>query len=246
MSKFRKGLSMAMLPERKIYVVNPMPAQISAAQRQALLALDTGTIGHHLEAGFMDGGMIPRIAGSKIAGTAVTVRITVPDSVMAHYALKFTRPGDILVIDRGQDQRTANWGAATIYAAALTGLEGVLVDGAVNDIEDARQAGLPLWSRSLSPVTTKYRGLGGEFNVPVSCGGVAVSPGDAILADDNGVVVIPQAQLDETLAGSLAWFNAEQAFIERLRKNPGLCYPDETGATELVERSIRAQDSSSG
>ena len=229
---------MVMLAERKIYVVNPMPDQISAAKREALLSLDTGTIGHHLEAGFMDGGIQSRIPGSKIAGTAVTVRITVPDSVMAHYALKFTRPGDILIIDRGQDQRTANWGAATIHAAALTGLEGVLVDGAVNDIADARAAGLPLWSRSISPVTTKYRGLGGEFNVPVSCGGVAVSPGDAILADDNGVVVITQAQLDETLAGSLAWLAAEQAFLERLKQNPDLCYPDVTGATEIVERSL--------
>jgi len=233
---------MAMLPERKIYVVNQMPVQMTVQQREALLALDTGTIGHHLEAGFMDGGMIPRIPGSKIAGTAVTVRITVPDSVMAHYALKYTRLGDILVIDRGQDQRTANWGAATIYAAALTGLEGVLVDGAVNDIADAKAAGLPIWSRSISPVTTKYRGMGGEFNVPVSCGGVAVNPGDAILADDNGIVVIPRAQLDETLSGSLAWFQAEQAFLEQLRQDPGLCYPDVTGATAIVERSIQNGD----
>lgn len=233
---------MAMLPERKIYVVNQMPVQMTVQQREALLALDTGTIGHHLEAGFMDGGMIPRIPGSKIAGTAVTVRITVPDSVMAHYALKYTRLGDILVIDRGQDQRTANWGAATIYAAALTGLEGVLVDGAVNDIADAKAAGLPIWSRSISPVTTKYRGMGGEFNVPVSCGGVAVNPGDAILADDNGIVVIPRAQLDETLSGSLAWYQAEQAFLEQLRQDPGLCYPDVTGATAIVERSIQNGD----
>jgi len=233
---------MAMLPERKIYVVNQMPVQMTVQQREALLALDTGTIGHHLEAGFMDGGMIPRIPGSKIAGTAVTVRITVPDSVMAHYALKYTRLGDILVIDRGQDQRTANWGAATIYAAALTGLEGVLVDGAVNDIADAKAAGLPIWSRSISPVTTKYRGMGGEFNVPVSCGGVAVNPGDAILADDNGIVVIPRVQLDETLSGSLAWYQAEQAFLEQLRQDPGLCYPDVTGATAIVERSIQNGD----
>lgn len=194
---------MGMLPERRVYVVNPMPEQIDPTERASLLKLDTGTVGHHLEAGFMDPGMLPRISGSKIAGTAVTVRITVPDSVMAHYALKFTRPGDVLIIDRGQDQRTCNWGGATIHAAAATGLEGVIVDGAVNDMDDAREAGLPIWARSISPVTTKYRGMGGEFNVPVSCGGVAVNPGDAILADDNGIVVIPRGQLDETIEGSL-------------------------------------------
>jgi len=227
-----------MLPERRVYVVNPMPEQIDPTERASLLKLDTGTVGHHLEAGFMDPGMLPRISGSKIAGTAVTVRITVPDSVMAHYALKFTRPGDVLIIDRGQDQRTCNWGGATIHAAAATGLEGVIVDGAVNDMDDAREAGLPIWARSISPVTTKYRGMGGEFNVPVSCGGVAVNPGDAILADDNGIVVIPRSQLDETIEGSLKWLEAEQAFMRQFRENPGLCYPDVTGATEIVERAL--------
>lgn len=232
---------MAMLPERRIYVVNPMPEQMSAEQRAALLKLDTGTVGHHLEAGFMDGGMIPRIPGSKTVGTAVTVRITVPDSVMAHYALKFTRPGDVLLIDRGQDQRTCNWGGATIHAAAATGLEGVIVDGAVNDMEDAQAVGLPIWARSISPVTTKYRGMGGEMNIPISCGGVAVNPGDAILADDNGIVVIPRDQLDEAIEGSLKWLEAEQGFMEMFRKNPKLCYPDVTGATEIVEAALRAQ-----
>jgi 4-hydroxy-4-methyl-2-oxoglutarate aldolase len=229
---------MGMLPERRVYVVNPMPEQIDPTERASLLKLDTGTVGHHLEAGFMDPGMLPRISGSKIAGTAVTVRITVPDSVMAHYALKFTRPGDVLIIDRGQDQRTCNWGGATIHAAAATGLEGVIVDGAVNDMDDAREAGLPIWARSISPVTTKYRGMGGEFNVPVSCGGVAVNPGDAILADDNGIVVIPRGQLDETIEGSLKWLEAEQAFMRQFRENPDLCYPDVTGATEIVERAL--------
>lgn len=232
---------MAMLPERKKYVVNPMPTQITEDQRNGLLSLDTGTIGHFLDAGFMDPGIQQRIPGSKIAGTAVTVRIPLPDSVIAHYALKFTRPGDVLVIDRGQDQYTTNWGGATIRAAALTGLAAVLVEGSVNDVEDAVEADLPLWSRWISPVTTKYRGLGGELNVPVSCGGVAISPGDAILGDDHGVVVIPRQMLDETIAGGKRWLDAERAFRERLKAEPDLCYPDVTGASEIVEAALRAQ-----
>ena len=162
---------MGMLPQREIYQVEPMPEQITDEQRQALLQLDTPTIGHHLEAGFMDPGITGRMPGRRIAGTAVTVRITLPDSVMAHYALKFIRRGDILVVDRGQDQRTACWGAATAYAAAAAGLTGLIVDGATTDIAEAEDAGLPIWCRGLSPVTTKYRGLGGEMNTAVSCGG---------------------------------------------------------------------------
>jgi len=227
-----------MLPERKVYQVNPMPAQIDLHQRKALMALDTATIGHYLEAGFMDPGITQRMVATKIAGTAVTVRATLPDSVMAHYALKFVRPGDILVIDRGQDQQTACWGAATAYAAAAAGLAGLILDGAATDIADAEEAGLPIWCRGLSPVTTKYRGLGGEMNIAVSCGGVAVNPGDAILADDNGIVVIPPNILDDTLDMGKQWMEAEQGFLKQLQQEPDLCYPDVTGASELVESRL--------
>ena len=227
-----------MLPERKQYLIREMPPQISTRQRMALLDLDTATIGHHLEAGFMDPGMAQQMPGSKIAGTAVTVRVTLPDSVLAHYALKFVRPGDILVIDRGQDQRTACWGAATAYAAAAAGLTGLLLDGAATDIADAAVAGLPIWCRGLSPVTTKYRGLGGEMNIAVNCGGVAVNAGDAILADDNGIVVIPTDILDETISVAQTWQTAEREFLKMLRENPRLCYPDVTGASKIVEDSL--------
>lgn len=230
-----------MLPERKQYLINDMPRQISEQQRLALLELDTGTLGHYLEAGFMDPGITQRMPGTKIAGTAVTVRVTLPDSVLAHYVLKFTRPGDILLIDRGQDQRTACWGAATSYGAAATGLSGLIVDGAVTDIPDAEQAGLPIWCRGLTPVTTKYRGLGGEMNIAISCGGVAVNPGDAILADDNGIAVIPVETLDETIETGNKWMAGEQAFIKHMLENPGVCYPDETGATKIVEEALEKQ-----
>ena len=220
------------------YVVKPMPAQITQAQVNALLLLDTGTIGHVLDAGFMDQGLQQQMPGRKLAGTAITIRCTLPDSVMGHYALKFARPGDILVIDRGQDQRTACWGAATAYAAAAVGLSGVIIDGATSDVAESNAAGLPVWSRGLSPVTTKYRGLGGEMNIPITCGGVAVKPGDAILADENGIVVIDPSQLDDVISQSQFWMRSEKEFLETLRKNPRLCYPDFTGASAIVEKNL--------
>jgi len=233
-----------MLPERKIYFIGDMPEQISDSQRNALLELDTGTIGHHLEAGFMDPGIQQRTPSRVMVGTAVTVRITVPDSIMAHYALKFTRPNDILVIERGQDQFVTCWGGATTYAAAATGLSGVIIDGAANDITDATKAGLTVWSRSICPVTTKYRGLGGEMNIPVSCGGVAVNPGDAIIADENGIVAISPDILDETIEASQRWLKAETEFLERLKREPDLCYPDVTGASAIVEAQMSSKPKS--
>lgn len=234
---------MALAPSPPIYVVNPMPAQINAMHIQALSRLDTATVGHCLESGFMDPGIRQNLVGSKMAGTAVTVRISTPDSVMGHYALKFVRPGDILVIDRGQDQRTACWGKATAYAAAATGISGLIIDGATSDVADSNAAGLLTWSRGVSPVTTKYRGLGGEMNIPVSCGGVAVQPGDAILADDNGIVVIDPAVLERVLQEALRWQRAEDGFLEELKRQPTLCYPDLTGASKIVEDALASQRS---
>jgi 4-hydroxy-4-methyl-2-oxoglutarate aldolase len=229
---------MPLVASPPIYIVKPMPPQIAEADRLALLELDTPTIGHSLDAGFMDPGIRSNQPGRKIAGTAVTVRVTTPDSVMGHYALKFVRPGDILIIDRGQDQRTACWGAATAYAAAATGLTGLIIDGATSDVADSNAAGLPTWTRGVSSVTTKYRGLGGEMNIAITCGGVAVKPGDAILADDNGIVVMDAAHVREYIADAQQWQSKERDFLETLRANPKLCYPDITGASAIVENAL--------
>jgi|GEM_PF-1820486 len=162
-----------------------MPPQLSPELVAGLLETDTGTIGHFVDAGFMDIGIQAKMPGAKIAGTAVTVRVTVPDSIIGHYALKFIRPGDILIIDRGQDRETACWGGTTSVGAAKAGLTGLIMDSAGNDISEANAAGLPIWCRGVTPVTTKYRGLGGALNVPISCGGVSINPGDAVLADES-------------------------------------------------------------
>ena len=76
------------------------------------------------------------------------------------------------------------------------------------------------------------------MNVPVSCGGVAVNAGDAILADEDGIAVIPRNILSETIRVGQEWFEAEQNFLKMLKENPGLCYPDVTGASEIVESRL--------
>lgn len=222
-----------------MYVVNPMPAQISDHLLSQLLETDTGTIGHFLDSGFMDVGVSAKMPGARIAGTAVTVRVTVPDSVIGHYALKFIRPGDILVIERGRDRETACWGGTTSVGGVKAGLAGLIMDGAGNDISQANAAGLPIWCRGVTPITTKYRGLGGEINVPISCGGVAVNPGDAILADENGVLVIRPSDLPQVIGDALAFRRKEEELLSALAENPSLCYPDITGASAIVEAKLK-------
>lgn len=226
-----------------MFIVNPMPQPIPAEYIDRLMNTSTGTIGHFRDSGFMDCGMIARMPGAKVAGTAVTVRVTVPDSAIGHYALKDIRPGDILVIERGADQHTACWGGMTSTAAARLGVRAVIIDGAGHDIATAREAGLPIWCRRITPITTKHRGLGGAINVPISCGGVTIEAGDAILADENGVLVLPRSELDDVLTRAIAFEQRKSVIFERIATDPTFSLPEASGAARIVETALAAQSS---
>jgi regulator of RNase E activity RraA len=223
-----------------MYTINPMPAQIDQGLVEQLLATDTGTIGHFVDAGVMASRVAAQVKGAKIAGTAITVRCTVPDSVIGHYALKFVRPGDILLIERGADRRTACIGGTSSLSAALAGVRGLIIDGAGNDISEAEAMGLPVWCDGVTPLTTKYRNLGGALNVPVSVGDVTVHPGDAILADENGVLVISPHEVPRIVEQAKEAREQEAATRARLRANPGLRLPDISGSCAIVEEALSA------
>ena len=227
-----------------MFIVNDMPPQISDELVGLLMQTDTGTIGHLIEHGFLDPDISAKMPGKKIAGTAITVRVTAPDSVIAHYALKFTRPGDILVIERGPDSNVACWGGTTSQAAVVSGLRGLIMDGRGNDITESNEAGLPIWCRGVTPITTKYRSIGGALNVPISCGGIAVHPGDAVLADENGVLILPPQEAEQLARTAIAFNNKGNDIIEALRNSPGVRYPDLTGASSIVEQFLKSQQGS--
>lgn len=128
------------------------------------------------------------VGGAIVAGTAVTVRTLGRDSTALHKLFDFVQPGDVIVIDRGGDDRYACWGEMMSIAARERGAVGVIVDGMVTDIAALREIGLPVWSRGLSPVTTLLLGEGGEINGPVKCGGIEVTPGQLVVADEDGVL----------------------------------------------------------
>lgn len=227
-----------------MYVVNPSQPSITPDVLTRLAQTSTGTVGHFRDSGFMDPGLIGRMPGAKIAGTAVTLRVPVPDSSIVHYALKFVRPGDILVIERGPDQHVACWGAMTASAAAKLGVRGVIIDGAGHDVAACANIGLPLWCRRITPLTTKHRGIGGELNVTISCGGVIVCPGDAILADDNGVLVIPAAEVSATANEAIAFDARKAKLAAALADDPSFVWADASGATHIVEEALARSSSS--
>lgn len=176
---------------------------------QALSAVSYPTIGHFLEDGFVDPAIQSLLSNVKIAGPAVTVRVADYDAIAMNRALLALQPDDILVVDMLGDHRHAPIGAVTAAAAIAQGAAGVVVDGVATDVLELRQAGLPVFARGTTSLTTKRKyGTGSAIEVPVLCGGVEVNPGDLVLGDDNGVVVLsPDAArgvLDKALASDAA------------------------------------------
>ncbi|MGL4962909.1 MAG: RraA family protein [Inquilinus sp.] len=217
------------------YRLGAMPPQIPAPILDRFRGVEAATVGHYLHDRFADPALRPLIVGPRIAGTAVTVSIPGPDSTLLYHAMDRVRPGDVVVIDRAGDLRHACWGGFMAAVAKLRGIAGVIVDGVVTDPAAIREAGVPTWARGVSPVTTKLLNLGGGFNIPVSCGGVAVNPGDAVLADDCGILVLPPDQVAGISDTALADQAEEGEWLARLRD--GLALQDLVDvAAMLAER----------
>jgi regulator of RNase E activity RraA len=200
-----------------MFTVKPLPQPVDPAQLKKLQACETATIGHFLHGPFMDPEIRAVLPERRVAGTAVTVMVPAVDGTMMHWALGHVRPGDFLIVDRAGDRRHACWGGVVAVAAKEAGVVGAAIDGYGTDFEEIRAQGVPMWCRGPSPITTKLLGLEGAFNVPVSCGGVTVHPGDAILADESGVVVLRPAQIDWVVEEAMRRQRLEPDRLRRLR-----------------------------
>jgi regulator of RNase E activity RraA len=220
-----------------MYLLNPLPPPVDQDSLELLARAEPATIGHFLHTGFMTPAIKAHFQDVRIAGTAVTVRAPGMDGAIVHYALGRARPGDVLVIDRCGESTIACMGGAVAYAAKKAGIAGIIVDGLVTDLGEIRQYGVPVWSRGSCAITTKILGIGGEFCIPVSCGAVAVNPGDAILADENGVLVLNPRDIEAAATRAIEMQKAEKLTLARL--DAGEKYPDIVGTTPILMKNVR-------
>ncbi|MEB2844460.1 RraA family protein [Rhizobiales bacterium RZME27] len=216
-----------------MYVIKDMPEQVPQEDLDLLSGVETATVGHWRLMGFMDRQIQPLLPGRRVVGTAVTLAIAGPDSTLLHHATGQLRPGDILVVDRLGDDKYACWGGGVTVAAKASGAVAGIVDGPCTDLTEIQDSDFPMWSRGLSPITTRLYDLGGGFNIPVSCGGAVVMPGDAILADESGVLVIPRDEVravsEEALKRQDTGKKREASVRDKVQK-----LGDMTGATAKV------------
>ena len=164
-----------------------------------LAQLGTATVHEAYRRRGLLSGIETMVPGSVVGGPAVTCLNYAGDNLMIHAALEVCRPGDVLVVAVTAPSLHGMLGELVATVCVARGLAGVVLDAGVRDIVQVREMGLGVFARAVSPLGTTKVGLG-YVNVPVSCGGVVVTPGDVIVGDDDGVVAIERDAIAEVLA----------------------------------------------
>lgn len=165
----------------------------------------------------MDGGIRNLVNETALVGPALTVKLYPGDNLMLHKALDAAEPGDVVVVDSSLNTTTAVIGDLVSSKAKHRGIAGVIVDGLVRDIEAVRAVGLPVYGRGVTPKGPLHRGPG-ELGYPVSCGGIVVNPGDVIVADTSGIVVVRADFAEDLLERLDAQRDALASYVANVKR----------------------------
>lgn len=172
---------------------------ITQDQLDTLKLLGTATI-HEAQGqtGALDSGLRPVDPSLRLAGPALTVDCRPDDNLAIHYALTKAKPGDVLVVDAKGFMEAGPWGDLLTLASQKLGIVGLVMNGAVRDANAIIDMGFPTFSRGLSIKGTN-KCQPGKVNVPIVIGGVHINPGDIIVGDRDGLVVVEQARVEEVI-----------------------------------------------
>ena len=163
----------------------------------------------------MDHGIKPLAPRMRIVGTAMTVALRPGDNLFLHKAIYLSGKGYVLVADGKGFSHGAAWGEMTTRAAMAIGIEGIVLEGFIRDLAEIRELGFPVFARGTVPGGVNRMGPG-AVNTVISCGGITVRPGDLVLGDEDGVVVIPRDRIADTILEAEKMAAQEQVRISEI------------------------------
>jgi regulator of RNase E activity RraA len=193
---------------------------------ERLLKLDTCAVSDGMDRLGLTGatyGVRPMWPCPKIVGRAVTMKIKPvgldkPKQHLGTLPIDAAQPGDVIMIDNGGRPDTSCWGGLLALAAKTKGISGVVIDGACRDIDESRDVGFPVYARGAVPMTARGRVMQEAYNQEIEFAGVQVHPGDLVIADGSGVVIIPRSKEEEIVREAEAVAATEARMAEGIRQ----------------------------
>jgi len=189
---------------------------LDSAFAERLLELGTATL--YEASGIdcnLDAALRPAWPGARVCGTAFPLRTGAEDNLALHLAVERASTGDVLVADAG-GLACGYWGEILAVAAQVRGVGGLVIDGGVRDVDRLAEIGFPAWSRWIS-VRRTVKHDAGDVGVAATVAGVPVAPGDVVVADADGVIVLPRDRVDEVAAAGETRLAKEEGFLAQIR-----------------------------
>lgn len=210
--------------------------------RSRMLRLSTTNISDAMDKVGIRGavsGIRPMYDCPRVVGRAVTIKITAAGMLKSEHhlgvhAIDAADAGDIIIIDNRGDLENNCWGEILSMGAKMKGISGVVVDGAARDIDMCKEFEFPVYARGTVPITARGRIMQESFNEAIRIGDIQVRPGDIVMADINGIVIVPVEKLDEVLDTADQILQKEEAMVEELRKGASMIEVDKKFAYEQM------------